>query len=76
VTPLTAVKDAAFKVLSKVLHAIGVALCFLFYWLVVGPYSIVYRLIWRDGFHKEPDPGQPSYWNRISHDGAHPERPY
>lgn len=62
---LAKVKKAAMKVLGAIAAVLAFVLCLLFYVFILGPYSIIARLIWPDLLDLKADPRQQSYWIKL-----------
>ncbi len=67
-------------VLLRVLRAVALVLAwvisFLFYFLVLGPYSIILRIAMGDLLERDPDPNMPTYWRRLDPARPRPSRPF
>ena len=67
--------------IKKVMKAIALVLawivCTIFYFVVLGPYSLLGKLaLGRDPMEQRLDPKQRSYWRRLDYRRRHPERPF
>ncbi len=67
----------SFKRLGRGLGlAIAYALAGLFYFAILGPYSIVSRVAARDLLQQRPDPKAKTYWRRVRVSGTRSDRPF
>lgn len=74
---MTIVIDRIKKVLRAIALVLAWIICTIFYFLVLGPYSLLGKLaLGSDPMEQRLDPNQKSYWRRLDHRRRHPERPF
>lgn len=68
--------DRVKRVLQRVALVLAWIICTIFYFVILGPYSLVTRLALGDVLEKRLDPGQRSYWRRLDWRRPRPGRPF